>query len=91
MRLARVIGTVTATAKDAQLTGFKLLLCDIVDGGGKLLEPAVVAADTCGAGVGDTVMITQGSGARLPAGLAGVPVDASIVAIVEHITLAKKK
>jgi ethanolamine utilization protein EutN len=91
MRVARVIGTVTATAKDAQLTGHKLLLCDIIDGSGKLLEPSVVAADTCGAGVGDTVMIVTGSGARLPAGLAGVPIDASIIAIVEHITISKKK
>ncbi len=91
MQVAKVIGTVTATAKDAALTGHKLLLCDIIDGAGKLLQPSVVAADTCGAGVGDTVMIVTGSGARLPAGLAGVPLDACIVAIVEQISIAKKK
>lgn len=89
MKIGRVTGTVTATTKDAQLTGHPLLLTDIVDGAGKVLEPAVVATDTCGAGVGDTVLIVAGSGARLPAGVAGVPVDASIVAIVEHITLSK--
>ena len=90
MRVARVTGTVTATAKDAQLTGFKLLLTDIVDASGKVLEPAVVAADTCGAGVGDLVMLVQGSAARLPAGLAGVPVDACVIAVVDDVAPARK-
>jgi len=89
MRLATVTGTVTATAKDAQLTGFKLLVTDIVDASGTVLEAAVIAVDTCGAGVGDRVLITQGSAARLPAGSAGVPVDASIIAVVDQITLSK--
>lgn len=91
MKLARVIGTVTATAKDPQLTGCPLLVADVVDGAGKVVEPAVVAADTIGAGVGDTVLIATGSAARLPAGTSGAPVDAAIVAIVEHITLSAKK
>ena len=49
MKLGRVTGTVTATARDARLTGLKLLICDIVDGKGKVLEPAHVAVDTVGA------------------------------------------
>lgn len=89
MRLALITGTITATAKDAQLVGHKLLLADIVDGAGKVLERAIVAADTCGAGVGDTVLITQGSAARLPSGVAAVPLDACVIAVVDHITLAK--
>ena len=91
MKLARITGTVTATAKDAQLTGLKLLVADVIDGSGKVLEPAMVAADTCGAGVGDEVLVTTGSAARMAAGATGAPVDASIIAIVEHITLNTKK
>ncbi|THH37052.1 ethanolamine utilization protein EutN [Aliishimia ponticola] len=87
MKLARVTGTVTATAKDAQLVGLTLLLCDVVDGKGKVLEPAVVAADTVGAGVGAQVLIVTGSAARLPARTTGVPVDAVITAIVDHVDL----
>lgn len=89
MKLAKVTGTVTATLKDAQLTGKPLLLTDVVNGAGKILEPAVVAANTIGAGVGDLVLLAQGSAARMPAGTANMPTDTSIVAIVETVTLAK--
>lgn len=88
MRVAQVIGTATATIKDARLTGSTLLVVNIVDAKGKVLDPARVAVDTCGAGVGDTVLMAQGSAARLPAALAGAPVDAAIVAIIDQITLS---
>lgn len=88
MKLARVTGTVTATAKDAQLVGSTLLLCDITDGAGKVTSPAQVATDTVGAGVGDRVLITTGSAARMAAGTAGSPVDATIIAVVDQVTLA---
>ena len=87
MKLAKIIGTVTATAKDAQLSGHKLLLCDIIDGAGAVIEPAVVAADTVGAGVGEIVLLTFGSAARLPSGTTGVPVDSVITAIVDNIKI----
>lgn len=88
MKLAIIKGTATATIKDARLTGQSLLIADLVDGKGKVLEAAIVAADTVGAGVGDTVLIATGSAARLPSGLAGAPVDATVIAIVEHISLS---
>ena len=75
MKLARVTGTVEATAKDPALAGHKLLLCDVVDGAGAVLEAALVAVDTSGAGVGDMVLMTRGSAARMPAAAAGAPVD----------------
>ena len=85
MKLAKVTGTVTATAKDARLTGLKLLVCDLIDGAGAVTDPACVAADTAGAGVGDTVLITFGSAARLPAQTTGAPVDAAITAVVDRV------
>lgn len=88
MKLGRVTGTVTATAKDASLVGSKLLLCDLVDAKGKVIEPAVVAVDTVGAGPGDQVMMTFGSAARLPAQTTGTPVDAVITAIVDRVDLS---
>lgn len=88
MRVAQVIGTATATIKDARLIGATLLIVNFVDGKGKVQEAAHVAVDTCGAGVGDTVLIAQGSAARLPAALAGAPVDAAVIAIIDQITLS---
>lgn len=89
MKLARVTGTVEATAKDPALAGFKLLLCDVVDGAGSVLDAALVAADTSGAGVGDMVLLTHGSAARMPAAAAGAPVDATIIAVVDTVTMAR--
>ena len=90
MNLARVTGTVEATAKDPALAGHKLLVCDVVDGEGAVLEAALVAVDTSGAGVGDTVLLTRGSAARMPTAVAGSPVDATIIAVVDNVTMAQK-
>ena len=46
MRLARVIGTVTATVKQASLTGGTFLVTDVIDGAGNVISPAVIAVDT---------------------------------------------
>lgn len=87
MKIGRVIGTVTATVKAPSLVGGKLLVADVTDGSGKVVEPGVVAVDTAGAGVGDQVLIATGSAARMPAQLATQPVDATIVAVVDRISL----
>ena len=89
MKLARVIGTVEATAKDAALVGKKLLLADLIDGAGEVAVPAFVAVDACGAGVGDQVLITFNDAARMPSAAAGCPTDATIVAIVDRVTIPK--
>lgn len=86
MRLGTVTGTVTATAKDARLVGLKLLLTDVIDGSGNVTDAARVAADTSGAGVGDTVLLVGGSAARMAAGLSTVPVDLAIVAVVDRVS-----
>lgn len=90
MKLGRITGTVTATSKDAGLVGHKLMLTDLIDGAGKVLEGALVAADTCGAGVGDTVLVSFGTAARLPQSTTGAPVDAAIIAVVDRVTVAKQ-
>ena len=87
MRLARVTGPVTATVKDARLSGAALLLTDLIDGRGTVLSPGHIAVDTVGAGPGDTVIVTAGSAARMAAGLATSPVDLSIIAIVDGVGL----
>jgi ethanolamine utilization protein EutN len=88
MKLARVTGTIEATIKDPSLTGKTLLLTDLVDGKGKVFTPAVVAVDTCGAGVGDMVLLTFNDAARMPQKVAGAVTDTTIVAIVDRVTLS---
>lgn len=86
MQLGKVTGTVTATVKAERFTGQKLLIVDVIDASGAILIASTVAPDTVGAGVGDTVLLTQGSAARMAQGLSSAPVDLAIVAIVDKIS-----
>lgn len=45
----------------------------------------IVAVDSVGAGIGEMVMFTQGSSARLAPGMKDVPVDAVIIGIVDSV------
>lgn len=85
MDIARVIGTVVATAKSERLTGHKLLVVVRTSREGEEHAPAYVALDTVGAGVGEVVLVARGSAARVESGDAPAPVDAAIVAIVDRI------
>ena len=87
MKIARVTGTITATVKDSRLVAHPLLIVDVEDGRGKLIQSSLVAVDSLGAGVGQMVLIATGSAARVPAGLQGVAIDASIVAIIDEISI----
>lgn len=87
MQIGKVTGTLTATAKAERLTGLKLMVVDVIAADGAVLSRSVVAADTCGAGTGDTVMLTHGSAARMAAGLSSAPVDLAIIAVVDRISV----
>ena len=85
MRIGRVTGALVSTQKHEKLDGAKLLLVQPIDADGHVSGVTVLAVDAAQAGVGDTVLIANGSAARIPAATTGAPVDASIVAIVEQI------
>jgi len=87
MKIARVIGSVTGTIKDDRLVGQKLLLVDIVDASGAVLNPSQVITDTCGAGVGDMVLLASGSAARISPETSGAPTDETAVMLVDAITV----
>lgn len=97
MYLAQVIGQVVATKKDESMIGRKLLLLcpQLVD----QADPTkfrngtntIVAVDTVGAGEGELVMFCQGGSARQAGGLHSVPVDASVVAIVDSVDVLGTK
>ena len=65
------------------------MIVDVEDGAGNVLEKSMVAANVGAAGTGDTVLVTTGSAARLPTAIAGMAIDASVIAIVDHLELSK--
>ena len=84
MQLARVIGNVVATRKDSAFEGTKLLLVQPIGADGKDVGRPLVAVDSVGAGVGETVFFVRGKEASFPFFPAEVPTDAGIVGIVDH-------
>ena len=88
MFIAKVIGNVVSTQKNAKFLGMKLLLVQPYISKDNRLEisgSSVVAVDSVGAGVGECVLFTQGSSARLTPMTKDAPVDAVIVGIVNTI------
>ena|SRR5690348_878621 len=93
MFIAKVIGNVVATEKNAKFRGMKLLLIQPYISRNSHLEvsgSSVVAVDSVGAGAGECVLFTQGSSARLTATTKDAPVDAVIVGIVDTVEVDGK-
>lgn len=100
MQLARVRGNVVASIKAAGLASHKLLLLEPVAAADPLAAGEVpaevaddrsrelyVAVDLVGAGVGEVVLVTLGSAARVAADGQATPTDAAVVAIVDAVQL----
>lgn len=85
MQIAKVIGNIWATRKEATLTGMKLLIVQPVNilNQDEATGAPIVAADMIGAGMGETVIIVTGSTARVATGSAEASVDATVVGIVD--------
>ena len=87
MLLGRVIGTVWATRKEPSLDGTKLQIVEQVTLDFKLTGNFLIAVDAVEAGVGEIVLVAQGSSARQTKQTKDRPVDAVIMAIVENLDL----
>ena len=88
MQLARVIGEVVSTVKDAKLVGMKLLVMQPISEAGAAVGRTLVALDSVGAGVGEHVFFVRGREASFPFLPAEPPADASIVGIVDRWDLS---
>ena len=84
MQLAKVIGDVVTTQKDENLGGRTLLILQPLAADGSPVGRTLVAVDSVGAGVGETVFFVRGKEASFPFYPTEVPVDAGIVGIVDH-------
>ena len=84
MIIAKVTGSVVSTRKMDSLIGNKFMVVEPMTGmrnGGE----KIVAVDNIGAGVGEYVLVTTGSSARVGAQGPDSPVDAAIVGIIDDI------
>lgn len=84
MLIAKVIGRVVSTRKNETLVGYTLLVLEAQEPGSTARGERLVAADTLGAGVGETVLVVRGGAARL-ALPASAPVDAAVVGIIDTV------
>lgn len=84
MQLARVVGEVVSTMKDANLDGITLLVVQPIAATGEPVGRTLVALDSMGAGVGEHVFFVRGREAAFPFRPAEPPSDATIIGIVDH-------
>jgi ethanolamine utilization protein EutN len=93
MFVAKVTGSLVSTQKVGAMKGYKLLIVEPYR-----VEPTnrtslvttgrtFVAVDTLGAGIGDYVLLTQGSSARMTPETKTLPIDAVVVGIVDSVNL----
>lgn len=75
-------GNIVSTRKQESLVGSKFMEVQIIENG-SLTDKFVIAIDSVGAGIGETVLITTGSSARLALHNTSAPADAVIVGIVD--------
>ena len=84
MQLARVIGDVVSTVKDASLAGHKLLVLQPVSPTREPVGRTLVALDAVGAGVGEHVFFVRGKEAAFPFLPDQPSADACVVGIVDR-------
>ena len=82
MILGKVVGSIVSTRKNEKLVGQKLLIVRPLEN--MEAKGELVAIDNVGAGIGETVLITTGSSARLALLNTNAPCDAVIVGIVDY-------
>ena len=79
MIIGKVAGSVVSTRKCENLTGSKFMIVEPVPS--LKIDNRIVAVDRVGAGIGEYVLVTTGSAARVDAPSA--PIDAAIVGIID--------
>lgn len=75
-------GNIVSTRKQESLVGSKFMEVEIMENA-HLTGKYIIAVDSVGAGIGETVLITTGSSARLALHNTNTPCDAVIVGIVD--------
>ncbi|MDR1963455.1 MAG: EutN/CcmL family microcompartment protein [Planctomycetaceae bacterium] len=96
MFVAKIVGSLVSTQKVDSMVGQKLLVVepfrlDEEHTAMKTTGRSLVAVDTVGAGENEFVLVVQGSSARQTPETKSLPVDATIIGIVDSIHVEKRK
>jgi len=93
MFIGKVTGHLVTTQKEPTMADSKLIVIEAQSGAAPG-EPALkgtgkvlVAIDSLGAGIGEFVLVTQGSSARMTEQTKTMPVDAVVIGIVDTVRL----
>ncbi len=83
MIIGKVVGSLFSTRKSEKLIGNKFMIVEPLEGMGAPGKQ-IVAIDIIGAGIGESVLVAQGSAARIGCDMPDAPVDAAIVGIIDE-------
>jgi microcompartment protein CcmK/EutM len=89
MEIGKIVGQVVSTARHSKLPQMTFLLVDIVDLEDNVIAAHQVAVDNIGAGLGELVMLTRGSSARMVHNNDS-PIDLCVVGIIDQITSGRE-
>ena len=81
MIIGQVVGSVVSTNKCENLVGSKFMIVEPIPS--LKVDNRIVAVDKVGAGIGELVLVAQGSAARIGCDLEKSPVDAALVGIID--------
>lgn len=96
MFIAKVVGSLVSTQKVDSMVGQKLLVIEpyrLTEDRSEMKTTgrSLVAVDTVGAGENEFVLIVQGSSARMTPETKPLPVDATIIGIVDSVHVEKQR
>ena len=83
MIIGKVVGSLFSTRKSEKLVGNKFMIVEPVESM-RNTGSRLVAIDIIGAGIGEYVLVAQGSAARIGCDMADAPIDAAIVGFIEE-------
>ncbi len=88
MQIAKVIGDISATRKDASHEGRTILLVQPLELDGSNRGAPVVALDAVNAGLNDRVLLVQDGFAAFSAlGMGPSPIDSIVLGVIDQIEL----
>ncbi len=96
MFVAKIVGSVVATQKTESMRGSKLLMIEpyVIDPKtrDKLITTSrsLIAVDVVGAGEGQFVLVVQGSSARMTPETKPLPVDCTIIGVVDSVNIQRR-
>lgn len=89
MQLGKIVGCVWATEKDPGLAAQRLLIVQPLTPELNATGKKLICADSTGAGAGELIYWCKGKEASFPFLPAQIPTDATVVGIVDRITVRR--